>query len=229
MKKLLCLLLVLMLPLLAAAESTPTDLPAATLTVTGSATVRLKADQAKLTLGVVHQADTVDEAAGENSKIVTAVFAALRTLGVAEKDMVTQDYAVTALYNYSHGKLTEQETVSGYEVMSLLRITVRDVSKLGTILDAVAKAGVNERCDIAFSSTASQDALDQALSLAIAEGVRKAQLTADAAGRTLGALVSITEQSGSYAGLSCAMDAEEADLPDGLHFSAEVIMVYELK
>ena len=228
MKKLLALLLVLMLPALALAEATPTDIPAATVTVTGSATVRLKADQAQLTLGVVHQGDTVDAVIGENGKIVTAVMNALKNAGVDAADVVKENYTVEALYDYNHGKLGDQETVSGYKVVSTLRVTVRDLTQLAVLLNAATRAGANGEYVITFASTQSQSAADEALACAIGEGARKAALAAAAAGRTLGALVSITEGEGTYAGVYYDGDTSQPLLPVGLSFTTEVTMTYEL-
>lgn len=244
MKKIVALLLALLLPLTVLAEGepaqpTPTPEPApveaqpAQLTVSGAATVKLKADQAKLYLGVVHQADTVDKASEENAQTVRLVFASLKGAGVAAADMVTEDYAVTALYTYNHGKLAEQETVSGYQITSSLRIIVRDLSKLGVILEAATNAGANADYRIVFFSTQSQAAVDRALSLAIAEGARKAQLAAQAAGYELGALISIAEKESTYTGMHYTNNVAEGEgetlLPEGLEFTAAVNMTYEIK
>lgn len=232
---LLALALCLALPALALAEATPTTLAApATLQVTGSAQVTVEADRAQMTLGVVTKAPTVEEASTQNAQTLAAVIEALKAAGVEEGDMVTDNYSVSAQYDYSYGKIDGEQAIAGYQVSNLLRVTVTDVSRLGTLVDVGMKAGANECYGITFQSTHAAEANDQALQAAVAEGARKAKLMAAAAGHDLGELLSLEENSGSYTGVAyaVAMDAGSRGttiLADGLTFTATVTMTYEMR
>lgn len=242
MKKLLVFLLVALMaavPALAEeAAGTPaqTAAPAqtpATLTVQGSATVTLEADWAQVTLGVVTLADTVDEASASNAAALQAVVDALTASGIATGDMVTDSYDVSAQYDYQYGKIGDRQTITGYQVSNMLRVSVRQLDQLGSVIDLAMKAGANECYGVSFESTKAAEAGDQALTLAVAEGARKASLTAQASGKTLGRLTEIVEQPESYQGVTLTADAVADSagttiLADGLSFSATVTMTYEL-
>lgn len=231
LKKLLTLVLALALlcPALALAEEA-----AATLTVTGSATVTLEADLAQVVLGVVTKSPTVEEASTANAAALAALIDALKAAGVAEGDMVTEHYSISAQYDYSYGKLDEDQSISGYQVSNLLRVTVHDVAQLGTVVDAGMKAGANECYGITFQSTQASAANDQALQAAVQEGARKAALLAGASGRELGSLLSVKEENdGTYQGVAYAKsvnaDGATTILADGLSFTATVTLVYALR
>lgn len=239
LKTILLLALCLALPTLALAEATPTSLEEllmtpATLTVTGSAQVTVEADQAQVTLGVVTKAPTVEEASNQNAKALAAVIDALKAAGVAEGDMVTENFSVNAQYDYSYGKIDDDQSVMGYQVSNLLRVTVTDVTRLGALVDAGMKAGANECYGISFQSTKAAEANDQALQAAVAEGARKAQLIAAASGHQLGSLISLEENGNAHGGVAYAMTMDAAKssttiLADGLTFTATLTMTYEMR
>lgn len=227
MKKLIVLMLslCLLLPAFALADD---------LTVNGSATVTVPADMAQVVLGVVTKAETVQEATAQNADALAMVIDALKAAGIAEEDMLTENYSVSAQYGYSYGKLDNEQNVTGFQVSNLLRVTVRDVAQVGALVDNAMKHGANECYGITFQSTNSEKAYDQALQAAVTEGARKAALLAKAAGLTLGALEEVTEQGGSYTGVTYAADAAgKTGTPilanDGLTYTATVTMKYDVK
>lgn len=234
MKKLLVLSLVLLmtiLPLSALAE----EAAPATLTVQGSAAIAQAPDMAQVSIGVRTVAATVAEASAGNAEALNHVIAALTDMGVADADMVTEYYNVSAQYDYSYSSMGDSgsQQVSGYQVSNTLRVTVRQLDALGAILDAAMQAGANECYGVDFQSSQSDAANDEALKKAIAEGARKAELMAAASGHTLGRLVSITESYGSYQGRTYDAAVESAAsttiLANSISFNASVEMVYELK
>ena len=124
MKKLLILLLTLamLLPVFAQAEHTAA--PGATITVSGNATVTLKADYAQVTVGVSTKAPTVEEASQKNTAAIHAVIAALTEAGVLEEDIATSNYSVNAEYDYSS---MGGQRLTGYNVSNQLNVTIRDM------------------------------------------------------------------------------------------------------
>ena len=224
MKRLLILLTLLMLAALPALGE------GATLTVTATGAVALQQDYASVTLGAQTTAATVKEAQAENTLIIESVLAAVKAQGVEEKDIATQSFYLSPVYDYSGDAMT----VTGYRVENMLTITVRDLQKAAAVLDAGLEAGANQAHDVSFGSSAQTAAQDEALQAAIREGRRKAALMAEASGCSLGELVAITETQPGYTAypraqmLNAAMDAATPILSQALEVTAGVEMTFAL-
>lgn len=236
MKKLMCILTMLcLLAMPAALAEGETSIAQATLTVTGTAEVVLAADSAVMSLGVSTQAATVAEANTANAAALDAVINALHNANVDAADIVTQEYSVSPVYQYTYGKIEKGESISGYQVTNQLTVTVRDVEQIGTVLDAAVSAGANQVYGITFQASQAADARDQALTAAVAEGMRKAKLLAKASGKQLGELVSVQEEPYSTAsGVTMKYEAADAAagttiLADSLTVSAQVTLTYAVK
>lgn len=233
MKKLITLtlaLLMLAIPTLSMAE-TIAAAEGATLTVTGSASVSLKADYAQVTVGVRTTEQTIQQATAENATTIRAVIAALVEAGVAEKDIVTSNYSVSTEYDYSSGK----QTMIGYSVSNQLTVIIRDMEHIGATLDKATAAGANSIYNIEFLSTQSAEAQDEATVYAVQDAFSKAKLLAEAAGLTLGGVKSITESTTgwyttarTYDSKLLAESVSNAILPDEATVSASVTLVFEL-
>ena len=234
MKKLLALLLIctLLLPCLSLAES-PAAASGATITVTGSASVTLKADYARISVGVSTSAKTVEEATQQNSTTIFAVIEALKTAGVQEDDIATSNYSVHAEYDYSS---FGGQKLTGYNVTNQLTVIIRDMEHIGATLDKATAAGANNIYNIEFLSTQADAAQDEATAYAVQDAMRRAKLLADAADLTLGGIVSISDSSSgwvvstrSYASKLDMAVAGNSILPDDTSVSASVTIVFELK
>ena len=233
MKKFISLLIALMLFALPAMAET-LDLPAAdgaTLTVTGSASVTLKADYARVQVGVSTKAATVEEATALNGAAIRNVIAALTEAGIAEDDIATSNYSVYAEYDYSSGESVQ----SGFNVSNQLNVIIRDMTAIGATLDKATSAGANNVYNVEFLSTASDSARDEALTYAVKEAYRKAKLLASAAGLAPGSVISITDNAmggGSIVATFKSQSLRDATnnviLPDDLSVSASVTVVFAL-
>ena len=233
MKKLLSIILVLamMLPCIALAETVAVA-ENATITVTGSASVTLKADYARISVGVSSKAATVEQAANENNAAIFAVIDALKEAGVAEEDIATSNYSVYAEYDYaSFGG----QKLTGYNVTNQLTVIIRDMEHIGATLDKATAAGANNIYNIEFLSTKADEAQDEATVYAVQDAMRRAKLLASAAGLNLGGIKSISDTVASY-GIVTRSYASKLDavagnsiLPDDTSVSASVTIVFELK
>lgn len=233
MKKLLSIILVLamMLPCIALAETVAVA-ENATITVTGSASVTLKADYARISVGVSSKAATVEQAANENNAAIYAVIDALKEAGVAEEDIATSNYSVYAEYDYaSFGG----QKLTGYNVTNQLTVIIRDMDHIGATLDKATAAGANNIYNIEFLSTKADEAQDEATVYAVQDAMRRAKLLASAAGLNLGGIKSISDTVASY-GIVTRSYASKLDavagnsiLPDDTSVSASVTIVFELK
>ena len=170
-----------------------------TLIVLGNATITLEPDYATMNLGVTTKGATVSEAQALNSGIMDKVITALKEQGIDEKDIVTSSFNVYANYDYQYSQISGGETLNGYQVDNMLMITVRDIAKVSKVLDAAMGAGANQSYGITFGSTKQTEAYDTALSAAVKEGMRKAELLAAASGKKLGQLVTVEEKEYNYA------------------------------
>lgn len=233
MKKLLSIILVLalLLPCIALAETVAVA-ENATITVTGSASVTLKADYARISVGVSSKAATVEQAANENNAAIFAVIEALKEAGVAEEDIATSNYSVYAEYDYaSFGG----QKLTGYNVTNQLTVIIRDMEHIGATLDKATAAGANNIYNIEFLSTKADEAQDEATVYAVQDAMRRAKLLASAAGLNLGGIKSISDTVASY-GIVTRSYASKLDavagnsiLPDDTSVSASVTIVFELK
>lgn len=234
MKKLIALILTLalMLPLLAHAEASPLAAEGATITVSGSAFVTLKADYAQVSVGVSTSAATVDEASTKNTAAIHAVIAALKEAGVKEEDIATSNYSVHAEYDYSS---FGGEKLTGYNVSNQLNVIIRDMEHIGATLDKATAAGANTIHSIQFLSTQADAAQDEAIAYAVQDAMNRAGLLAKAAGLQLGNIVSISDSTSGFYGQArtykSTLDAAAGNsiLPDDASVSASVTIVFELK
>lgn len=172
----------------AAASGDPTH----GITVQGTAIISLKPDMASLYLGVDAQASTATQAQSNASKAMAAVIAAVRKEGVADTDLATQGINLNPTYE---PMVSGTPHVNGYQASQSLSIKVRDLDKVGPVIDAGVAAGATSVGGISFSLADPTAATDQARQMAVADAHKRAQTLATAAGVTLGAPISVTEES----------------------------------
>ena len=172
-------------------DTAPSVLPSkATISVTGTGEVSVAPDIARITVGVQTQSKDSATAAAENATRTDAVIKAIRTLGVAQKDIQTEGYNIYPQFDYQK----QPAVLTGYQVSNSVRITVRKLADAGKVLDAALKAGANVAGGIAFDISDPQKAQDEAMAKAVKDAVRKAKLMAKSLGsdRTL-TLIELTE------------------------------------
>ncbi len=162
------------------------------LDATGS--VKAKPDIAHITLGVSAEAETARGALDQNSAAMAKVIDALKQSGLAGADMQTIDFSVRPRIEASKPE-GKKNVITGYTVVNMLRITVRDMTKLGEILDKAVSLGSNEIGGIQFDIAQPAALMDDARRQAMALATRKAELYAQAAGAKLVRVISIDEQS----------------------------------
>jgi uncharacterized protein YggE len=142
------------------------------ITVSGHGTVDTTPDEAVLRLAVVTQAEDVKNASDENSKKMDAVLAKLYEIGIPEDDAVTSGYRVRPRYNWRD----DEESLIGFQVQNSLVVTVRDIEKVGDVIDSALGSGANEIDDVTF--TVSDDRQAELRDEAIADAARRASADA---------------------------------------------------
>jgi len=162
--------------------------------VSGTASVSTAPDQATVTLGTRTQAVNPADAQSRNAAKMNAVLRALYAQGVAKTDVKTADIS---LDRQTQNRGTKHQSTS-YVAHNSVVVTMHDLTKIGAIVDAAVQAGADSVGDIQFSLSSQTKARQQALSEAVKGAHQKAEIMAHAADASLGAVVSIREQSSNY-------------------------------
>lgn len=205
------------------------------LLVTGTGEVSVRLDVAVISAGVVVQADTASSALTDNTRAMNAVLERLRGSGLAEADVQTSQFSVTPLYQT---RRPDQETTTpprivGYQVSNQVTARVRDLSRLGAILDALVTAGANSIDGPWFEIADPKPLQNEARDAAVADALAKARRFAAAAGVELGEIISI-EEGGSLAPPRPMMRAEAMAAsvpiaPGQTELSARVTITFTLE
>ena len=182
------------------AQTTP-QTPQRTLSLTGQAEVKSTPDIAVISAGVVSDATTAREALTLNNKSMANVLQTIETSGVAKNDIQTSSFSVQPKYKYAQRVNNGEQDpprIVGYTVSNTVTVIVRELANLGQVLDAVVSSGVNQMNGLNFSIAEPAPLRNQARKLAVAEARERAELYAQAAGVSLGQILSISEEGGAH-------------------------------
>lgn len=160
------------------------------IVVTGTGQVAVQPDVADIRLGVSVSRLTVDEARQEAASTMAAILAAVESAGVPKKDIRTSLLSVQPRYDYRDGKPPE---LSGYELANVVEVTVRDLARLGDVVDASLKAGATSMDSLTFRLADPAPAEREARILAMGEARSRADVLAEAAGLSITGVSSVTE------------------------------------
>jgi uncharacterized protein YggE len=163
---------------------------AATVSVNASATLYMQPERAVFSVGVNTREKTVGKAQASANKIIDKVIKALVGTGIAREDISASYLSVYADYNYN----VTPATITGYTATHQLDVKTTDISNVGKIIDAALDAGANQLNSVSFGVVDGSDTYRAALKMAVDAAKTKAQVLAEASGKTLGALVRIEEQ-----------------------------------
>lgn len=166
----------------------------ATITVTGEGIVAAAPDLATVSLGVTTQGDTAAAAMAAASSALQAVLDRLKAAGIEERDLQTSNLSLNP--NWQSGDGTTAPVIVGYVASNILSVRVRDLGKLGAVLDAVVTDGANTLNGISFGLADPDPVLDEARGEAVADARGRAEVLVGAAGARLGRIVSISESGG---------------------------------
>lgn len=160
-----------------------------TISVTGTGRSDLAPDIAILSLGVNSSAATGREALDINNKAMTSVIDGLKTLGFGVTDMQTTGLSLSSVFDYS----SPQPRVTGYQAINGVTLKVKDLQRLGEILDIAVTNGANQINGLSFDVADKTAAMNEARTKAIQDARAKAELMAGAAGASVGRVLSIGE------------------------------------
>ncbi|MCU0899122.1 MAG: SIMPL domain-containing protein [Cypionkella sp.] len=181
--------------LTAAQAQTAPQAPAAQITVTGEGTVDGVPDIATLSLGVTTTGDTAAAAMAANTEALNAVMARLTAAGIGARDMQTTNLSINP--NWTGYDSGTKQRIDGYTASNQLTVRIRDLAVLGSVLDAAIQDGANTLNGLSFGLSEPRPAMDAARKAAVEDARARATLLVEAAGASLGKIVSMTE-AGSY-------------------------------
>jgi len=167
-----------------------TEFPNA-ISVNGMGEVYVKPELANISIGVESRAKTAGEASDQNKRDMNQVMSSLKAMGIKDEDIQTTDYSIYPDYRYTEN---EGEKMVGYIVRNMVQVKVKDIDKIGDILDAATGAGANAIHGIRFTVEDPNKYKDEARKLAVEEAKSKAQKLANCAGVKLGDVLSIREE-----------------------------------
>src|SRR5215216_3850453 len=159
--------------------------------VSGDSIVQAQPDTAILTVSVVTQNWSAISAQQENAAKTDAVVRALKAAAGTGAEVKTSGYSLQPQRVYKEG---QPPTITGYEARNSVTVTMSDLNKIGSVIDAAAQAGSNDIAGIAFTLRQDRQARDQALSEATREAMNKARVIATALGGRVVRVIEVQEE-----------------------------------
>lgn len=160
-----------------------------TLSVTGNGTVLVESDLAIVTVGVQETSKDVLEAQSTVNEKIAAIKQALLDAGVEESEINTDSINIYANYDYSDNT----EVIVGYTARNSLSVRTTDMDNVGSLIDAAFVAGANTLDNVQFTVQDDTQAREQALTMAVEDARRKADVLASAAGLQVASIERISE------------------------------------
>lgn len=205
------------------------------LSVSAEASAKRVPDVATISTGVVTQAADANAAMRANAVQMDKVMAAIKAAGIGERDVQTSGINLNPQYKYAENM---PPVIVGYQASNTVNVKVRELAKLGKVLDALVAQGANQINGPSFGIDKPEAAFEEARVAA----VKKAQAQAQTYARTLGLqvkrIISISEGGASLPRpvpvmrMMAAADAgyakETSVAPGESAVSVSVEMVFEL-
>jgi len=162
-----------------------------TVSVSGTGKVTLTPDRYTFTLGVQTIAPTVDQAVNENNARVANVLAALKKAGATDAQIRTSNFSIYPQQDYS--QQNQLPRILGYQVNNSITVTRDKIGDAGKLLQAAISAGVNQSSGLQFQVSDPVRGRDQGMKMAFDDAKSKATVLAQAAGRSVGRALTISE------------------------------------
>ena len=172
-----------------AAESDPR-----TISVTGQGEIQAEPDRATISLGAESRKPKLDEARAEVAKTIEAALKLTRELKIDPKHVRTTRINVQPEYNWDAN--AKERNLIGYFVSRQVEVDLRDLDKLGSLLEKSTDLGVNQMGDPRLESSKRRDLEREALAKAVQDARLNAEAIAKAAGAKIGNARTISASSG---------------------------------
>jgi uncharacterized protein YggE len=154
--------------------------PVSSIRVTGDARVTAKPDRVQIDIGVTTRATASQDAASQNARQVDAVLTAVRKAGGPSAVLKTIAYSLNPNYHFHPNG--GEPTIDGYTAQNVVQVTLDDLGRIGSVIDAATQAGANHVQSIQFTLRDQ----DQVRAEALREAVTRARAEADVLAAALG-------------------------------------------
>jgi hypothetical protein len=205
-----------------ALAQTPADFPPA-ISVTGEAQISVAPDIAFVDAGVATDARTAREASDANNTAMAKVFAALKAANIDARDIQTSRLSLQP--QYAPNRSSGPQSIVGYRASNRVTVRIHDVSKVAGVIDTLVGGGANDIGNVTFEVSQASKLLDDAREKAVADARRKAEIYAKAAGVTLGAPLSISEEGAPQPAFRGKMVAGMAAAPTPIAQGEETLSI----
>jgi len=160
-----------------------------TVSFTGEGKVKATPDTAKVEIGLVTEGKDSISVQNENSAKMNAVIKFLKEQKISGEDIKTSAYSLSPKYEYNKGK----STLVGYILNQALTVTVRDLNKIGEILDGAVSNGANQVNSISLFVDKPEELKNKAREDAVRQAKEKASAASKIAGFKLGRVIGFSE------------------------------------
>ncbi|KLJ01691.1 SIMPL domain-containing protein [Luteimonas sp. FCS-9] len=201
------------------------------LSISASAEASRVPDIATLSTGVVTQAADANGAMRANAEQMTRLTAAIKAAGIAERDVQTSGINLSPQYRYAEN---QPPAITGYQASNSVNLKVRDVRRLGAVLDALVASGANQINGPTFEIDDADAVQDEARAAALKKAQQRAEVYAASLGMRVRRIVSISENGGfqpprpMLAMRAVAQDASSPVSPGETTLTANLDVVFEL-
>lgn len=205
------------------------------ISVTGQGDATGTPDMATINAGVQTRAPAVIEASQQNQAIIERLIDALDAKGVERRDIQTADYSIWPQERHDPSG-AGNNVITGYQVNNTVRVTVRELDRIGELLASVTDAGANTVHGISFGIDDNAPLEARAREAAMEDARQRAEALAKLAGVELGEVLHISMSSGGYPGpmpmaRMQAMDAnaEPSIMSGELSISIQLQVTYSIR
>ena len=160
------------------------------LNVSAQAEASRVPDIATISAGVVTQAVDGNTAMRQNSEQMAKVVSAIKAAGIADKDVQTSGISLNPQYRYEEN---QPPRITGYQASNTVNVKLREVAKMGKVLDALVASGANQVNGPSFGIDDPEPLYDRARLDALKAARARAETYAGALGVRVRRIVSISE------------------------------------
>ena len=197
------------------------------MNINGRGVLMVSPDIALVNMGVITENKNLKAAQDENSTVVSNVIKELIKQGIPSKDIQTIDYNIEEQYDNIEGK----QIFRSYRIRNTFRITVRDIKRVGEIIDSAVAKGANLASGVSFQVANPDKYYNTALEKALEQAVYKAQVIKNASRILLNTTpIRITEESTNYLPVYDSMSLKSAATPINpgeIQISASIRAVFQ--
>ncbi len=163
------------------------------IVVSGVGEIRIAPDEATVRIGVVRQAAAAQAVQDQANAAANEILTSITRTGVAASDIQTSRLSLMPVYAPRSPESSQAPRIVAYQSSNVVSVRVRDLNKMGSVIDAALKAGSNEIQGVSFGLRDDSSARRDALRQAVTEAQKKAETIAEAARQVLGPPIEIAE------------------------------------